>query len=407
MTGLSQSQARRIALAAQGLAKERPTGLVTARQVGRIFDRIQLVQIDSVNVLVRSHYLPLFSRLGNYDVGILHRMSSRPPRRLLEYWGHEASFISAPLHPLLAWRMRDWQDSAWGTVRRAWAEHGHLAEVILSELELYGPLTAGELQTRIRHDVPRAKDNWGWNWSAVKGVLEALFWSGRVSAASRTPQFERRYDLTERVLPPAVRQIPPLPREEAIRSLVELAARAHGIGTARCFADYFRLPQREAADAVAALSRAGILVAVEVSGWRRQAYRHVDSVLPRRARGRALLSPFDSLVFERGRLLALFNFHYRIGIYTPPAQRTHGYYVLPFLLGEELVARVDLKADRNAGRLLVRGSYAEAQAPPDTAAELAAELRLMANWLGLGDVVVESRGDLAAALRREVFRGSS
>lgn len=282
-----------------------------------------------------------------------------------------------------------------------------MADVILGELELYGPLTAGELQTRIRHDVPRAKDNWGWNWSAVKGVLEALFWSGRVSAASRTPQFERRYDLTERVLPPAVQQIPPLPRKEAIRSLVELAARAHGIGTARCFADYFRLPQREADGAVAELSRAGILEAVDVSGWRRQAYRHVASDLPRRARGRALLSPFDSLVFERGRLLALFNFHYRIGIYTPPAQRTYGYYVLPFLLGEELVARVDLKADRTAGRLLVRGSYAEAEAPPDTAVELAAELRLMAGWLGLGDIVVESRGGLAAALRREVVRGSS
>ncbi|MCU1518988.1 MAG: hypothetical protein JWQ75_3709 [Pseudarthrobacter sp.] len=399
---LSLRQARRIALAAQGLDKGRPTGPVTSRTVGRTFDRLRLVQIHSVNVVSRSHYLPFFSRLGNYDRSILRRMSEKHPRSMMEYWAHEASYIR-PEHflDLVQWQKRKWVGAA--------AMEPDLREAtagkILAALAGGRAMTAAELTVEIGHVEDRRDENWGWNWNAVKRVLEHLFEAGIISAASRTEQFERRYALTARVLPPGVGGEGTSDPVEAMRRLIDAAAQAHGIGTLRCFADYFRTPIKAAAEAVDHLVGTGRLEPVTVAGWNRKVYRHAEARMPRRAVGRALLSPFDSLVFERRRLEELFGFHYRIEIYTPEPQRRFGYYVLPFLLGDTLVARVDLKADRAAGNLLVRSAYGEPDAPPGTAVELAEELDLMAGWLGLGDVIVSPVGDLAEALAVAV-RGS-
>ncbi|WP_026265658.1 MULTISPECIES: winged helix-turn-helix domain-containing protein [unclassified Arthrobacter] len=398
---LSLHQARRIALAAQGLHKVRPTGPVTARAVGRTFARLQLVQIDSVNVLVRSHFLPFYSRLGNYDRDILQRMSASHPRRMLEYWAHEASYIR-PEHyqDLLLWQKRSWV----GASRLDPGLRNDVADRILAVLARSRPMTASELTARIGHVEEKQTVDWGWNWNAVKRVLEHLFEEGLVSAASRTGQFERRYTLTAKVLPRPAEAEGEVDPTAALRRLTEAAARAHGIGSIRCFADYFRTPVKATALAVAHLVEQGRLEPVNVPGWGRDVFRHVEAVLPRRATGRALLSPFDSMVFERRRLLELFGFHYRIEIYTPEPKRRYGYYVLPFLLRDRMVARVDLKADRSGGRLLVRAAFAEPDAPADTAVELAAELRLMSQWLGLPDVEVGPAGDLAARLAHELAR---
>ncbi|WP_411373733.1 winged helix-turn-helix domain-containing protein [Arthrobacter sp. MPF02] len=394
---LSLDQARRIALAAQGLHKGRPAGPVTSRTVGRTFARIQLVQIDSVNVLSRSHFLPFFSRLGNYDRSILQRMAGTHPRRMVEYWAHEASYIR-PDHyqDLLLWQKRAWV----GAGRMDPGQRAAVAAKILETLARSRPLTASELTARIGHVEERQRDNWGWNWNAVKRVLEHLFEEGTVSAASRTEQFERKYTLTGRVLPNLDGHDGD--PEGALHRLTEAAAQAHGIGSVRCFADYFRTPAKATARSVEHLVRLGRLEPVKVAGWERDLYRHVDSVLPRSAVGRALLSPFDSLVFERRRLEELFGFHYRLEIYTPEHKRRYGYYVLPFLLRDRIVARVDLKADRAAGRLLARAAFGEPEAPSDTAVELASELLLMARWLGLQEVQVHPAGDLAPELARAV-----
>jgi uncharacterized protein len=400
---LSLDQARRIALAAQGLDKGRPTAPVTARAVGRTFARIQLVQIDSVNVVSRSHFLPFFSRLGNYDRAILPRMSAVHPRRMVEYWAHEASYIR-PEHyaDLLLWQKRSWV----GASRMDPGLRAEISERILDALARSRPLTAAELTARIGHVEEKQSANWGWNWNSVKRVLEHLFEEGLVSAASRTEQFERRYTLTARVLPDVpVRDISGADPAEAMQRLIDAAAQAHGIGTVRCFADYFRTPLKAAAAAVEDLVQRGRLEPVTVQGWNREVFRHVEARLPRRATGRALLSPFDSLVFERRRLEELFDFHYRIEIYTPVHKRRYGYYVLPFLLRDRIVARVDLKADRQSGKLLARSSFAEPDAPPDTAVELAAELRLMAGWLGLPAVEVFPVGNLAGSLAASLRAG--
>lgn len=392
---LNLAQARRIAIAAQGLAKERPTSLVTARQVGRTFERLQVVQIDSVNVLARSQYLPFFSRLGAYDVDIVHRLAGQGPRRMMEYWAHEASYIRPEHFPDL----RVLQQRRWvGASGMAPQVRGDLATRIMDLLESARPLTARQVTVRLDHTEVHERTDWGWNWNSVKQILEDLFEKGEVSSAGRTAQFERRYTPTRRILPGAVDAQHRPDHQDAVLRLTESAAAAHGIGTVRCFADYFRLRVRDVAAAVPELVRRQVLEPVTVNGWNRTVYRHVDAVLPRKTSGRALLSPFDSLVFERQRLQELFGFHYRIEIYTPAQKRRYGYYVLPFLLRDRMVGRVDLKADRAAGRLLVRGSYAEPDAPADTAVELCAELRAMAAWLFLEEVVVEPVGDLAPAL---------
>ena len=403
MPTLSLDQARRIALAAQGLDKGRPTGPVTSRTVGRTFARLQLVQIDSVNVLARSHFLPFFSRLGNYDRTILQRMSATHPRRMVEYWAHEASYIR-PEHfaDLRLWQKRTWV----GAHSMDPALRATISARILETLARARPLTAAQIADRIGHVEEKQNNNWGWNWSAVKRVLEHLFEEGLVSAASRTEQFERRYALTSKVLPELSVAEPgqddPVP---ALHRLIDAAAQAHGIGTLRCFADYFRTPVKAAAASVEHLVESGRLKPVTVAGWNREVFLHAEARLPRSATGRALLSPFDSLVFERRRLEELFGFHYRIEIYTPEHKRRYGYYVLPFLLRDRIVARVDLKADRAAGKLLARSAFAEPGAPPDTAVELAAELRLMGDWLGLTGVEVCPRGDLAGELALAVAAG--
>ena len=394
---LSSGSARRVALAAQGFGRERPFPRVTMRQVQATLDRIGLLQIDSVNVLARAHLLPLYSRLGPYDIGLLEKASSRRPRRLVEYWAHEASFVSPETHRLLRWRMERADQEAWRTVRAA-AEQPQLLEDVLAEVASSGPVTAGEVAAAVDPNHVPDKSHWGWNWPPVKSALEYLFWSGRITSAGRTGQFERRYDLPERVLPGHVHEAATPDPEEAIEGLLEISARAHGVGTARCLRDYFRLPAHESRQAIGRLVQKGRLIEAEVEGFSAPAWLHPEARRPRKVESRALLAPFDPLIFERRRLEELFGFHYRIEIYTPKEKRRHGDYVLPFLLNEEIAGRVDLKSDRAGSALLVQSAWVEEDAPADTAAELAGELRLMAGWLGLEEVKVQPKGDLAADL---------
>ncbi|WAP52737.1 winged helix DNA-binding domain-containing protein [Arthrobacter sp. ATA002] len=397
---LTARQARLAAIGAQGLAKRRPTN-VTAGSVRRVVEQLHLLQIDSVNVLSRSHYLPLFSRLGPYDTAIPDRLASRAPRRMVEYWAHEASYV----RPELFADLRTVQRRVWMTAHSIPADaRERLSERIVALLAVSGPLTARDVEARIGENSVRAAGNWGWNWNASKRVLEDLFAAGLLSSAGRTAQFERLYAPTAAVHPEGAAALEPADPEEAVLRLTELAARAHGVATVRCLADYFRLRRRETAAAADTLVRTGKLRRVRVAGWNAPAYLHSDAVIPRRSSARALLSPFDSLVFERNRLESLFGFHYRLEIYTPPAARRYGYYVLPFLLRDAFAARVDLKADRTNRVLLVQAAHREEDAPGDTAVELAAELRMMAAWLGLDDVMVKPSGDLAEALKLAVRR---
>jgi uncharacterized protein len=405
-TPLSAGAARRVVLAAQGFAQPRPVAPVTMRHVQRTIDRLGVVQIDSVNVLTRSQYLPFFSRLGPYDPALLDRARDHRPRRVVEYWAHAASLVPPSTIPLLRWRMARAREEAWGGMRRAEQENPGLAQLILGEVRERGPITAVALEQAIAHDAPRDRIEWGWNWSVVKRLLELLFWAGEVSSAGRNSQFARLYDLPERVLPPGVYNAPTPSDVEAHRGLVSLAARSLGVATAASLVDYYRLPVAEGRAAVRSLVQDGELVPVEIDGWRRPAYLHAEARRPRRVDARALVSPFDSLVWDRRRALDTFGLDYRIEIYVPAPQRRHGYYVLPFLLGDRFVARVDLKADRQAGGgagvLRVQSAHAEPDAPPHAAAELADELVTLAGWLRLGSVMVArdgmGAGDLAPAL---------
>jgi uncharacterized protein YcaQ len=390
---LSGRTARRIALAAQGFADARPAGAVDRRHLKRVVARTGLLQIDSVNVFERAHYLPLFSRLGAYDRTLLPR-AAYVHRDLFEYWGHEASLLPVGTHPLLRWRMERAAagEEGWGRTVRVLQEHPGFVEQLVQRIRDEGPCSAGDL-----HAGEKPAGPW-WDWSLTKVALEHLFWAGRVTTSTRRG-FERVYDLPERVLPAAVLSAPTPSREEAQRELVRIAARAHGVATERDLRDYFRLRVDEARAAVLSLVDAGELQPVEVEGWGRPAYLWPGARVPRRVRASALLSPFDPLVWERSRTSRLFGFDYRIEIYVPAAKRVHGYYVLPFLHDEAIRARVDLKSDRKAGVLRVLASWLEPGSDPhDTAVALAAELRRAAQWQGLDDVVVEQRGDLAAVL---------
>jgi uncharacterized protein YcaQ len=393
---LSLAEARRTALGAQGLAAPRPAGAPGARALRAMVQRLGAVQLDSVNVLVRAHYLPAFTRLGPYDTDALDRLAHYAPRRLFEYWGHEASLLPVELHPLLRWRMARAADDAWGGIRRVSHERPDLVARVLEHVRARGPVAAGELA---EEDRPKRTGPW-WDWSDVKRAIEFLFWSGQVTSARRRG-FERLYDVPERVIPRAILARPTPPVEEAQRELILVAARALGVATERDLRDYFRLPVADARARVAELAEAGELLPVTVEGWRERAYLHPGARVPRQARAAALVAPFDPLIWERPRVERLFGVRYRIEIYVPAPQRVHGYYVLPFLLGDGIAARVDLKADRQAGVLRVQAAHAEPGAagePDDTAEALLAELELMAGWLGLGGVAIERRGDLAERL---------
>ncbi len=408
---LSADAARRTALAAQGFTDPRPTGAVTRRHLGRVMGRVQLLQMDSVNVAVRAHYVPLFSRLGAYPRELLDEAAwpttaaGRRRRSLVEVWSHEACLVPVEDWPALGATgvitgHRGYPDLA--------ARRPSLLDDVLAAVAETGPIGAGALERLLgaapRHGAPprpRPPGATWWERSDVKRACEHLFATGELSVGGRR-HFERLYDLPENVLPPHVLRVPAPDPAEAARALVERAAAAHGVATEADLRDYWRMSPGRHRAAVDELVAEGVLVPVEVTGWSRPAYLHAGARTPRRVTGRALLCPFDPLVWRRDRAERIFGFRYRIEIYVPQAQRVHGYYVFPFLLDGHLVARVDLKADRSAGDgvLRVQGAFAEPGVDGGRVAdELAGELHLMAGWLGLRDVVVAGRGDLASALR--------
>jgi len=389
---LSLPAARRIALAAQGFTDPVPAAVPDRRHLRRVLRRLHLFQIDSVNVLARAHYLPLFSRLGPYPVAMLDRAAYGAPRELFEYWGHEAALLDTALYPLMRWRMA--REHAWPAVNRISRERPDLIGWVRNEVRDRGPVTAAEIED----DIPRRTGQWGWNWTDVKIALEWLFWRGEVLVADRSRAFARRYDLPERVLPAAALAAPVPEPGYARRELLRRAAAALGVATEADLRDYFRLPVAGVRATLAELVEAGDLIPVTVTGWDRGGYLYRDARVPRRITAATLLSPFDPVVWRRQRVERLFGVRYRIEIYTPAAQRVHGYYVLPFLLGDRIVARVDLKADHRDGALLVPAAWAEPGAPGHTAAELAAALVRLAGWLGLAGVRPPVAGDFAAPL---------
>lgn len=393
---LSPAQARRVLLAAQGFGRAPEPGAGRRRLVALV-RRLGLLQIDSVHAITRAHYLPAFSRLGGYDRAGLDSASAQPPRALFEYWAHEASLLPVATQPLLRWRMAErhqWSYVADGAAR----EHQLRGEVLAALAEL-GPVTATQLEQRLEYEQPDEPADWGWNWSLVKRVLEALFWSGEISTAGRDPGFRRRYALTEQVLPAAVLATATPERADAIRELVAIAARALGVATAPDLRDYFRLSAADTAVAIRDLVDAGALVPVTVPGWP-PTWLHRDARVPRRVEHAALLVPFDPLIFARERVQRVFGMRYRIEIYVPAPRREFGYYVLPYLRDEQLVGRVDLRADRRTGSLRVLGAWSEAG--HDARPGLAGRLRELAGWLALPQVVVEAPGTLAAGLRADL-----
>jgi uncharacterized protein len=396
---LSAAAARRVALAAQGFGRPRPTGRIDRRQGRAVVERLGCVQIDSVNVVVRSQELPLLARLGAHPRDLVPRLTAAGD--VFEYWGHEASHLPVDLHPLLRWRMDDARRGVgtWGRVARIVGDRPGLVDRVLAQV-VERPLTVGMLEGG------GERGEGMWAWSPGKVALEYLFWSGRITAR-RGPNFERWYDLVERALPPHVLDAPTPSPEAARAELLVRATAAHGVGTVADLADYYRLKVPESRRLLDALVTEGRLLPAEVEGWDRPAYLHPDARRPRRITGRALLSPFDSLVWARPRVERLWGFRYRIEIYVPAARRVHGYYVLPFLLDEDLVGRVDLKSDRQAGVLRVRAAFGEPGIDLGrVATELAAELAILSGFLGLTEgVVVEGRGDLAPSLTEAVAAG--
>lgn len=394
---LSIGEARRAALAAQQFLGRSGTPR-NARALADLVRQLGVVQIDSVNVLIRSHYLPIFSRRGAYPCALLEH-TAYDQRLLFEYWGHEASFLPVELYPLFRWRMDDARSGAgtWGRLRRYATSHKSLVAAAIEQIRERGALGASELT-----GAGKSKGSW-WGWSQGKEILEWLFWIGDVTTARRR-NFERLYDLTERVLPESVRALPVPSREQAQRELMLIGARAMGVATARDLRDYYRLPAKDAAARLNELVEQGQLLPVAVEGWKHQGYLHREAKIPRPAQAAevaALLSPFDSLIWERQRTERLFDFHFRLEIYTPIHKRLHGYYVLPLLLGDRIVGRVDLKSDRQSGRLQVKGGSVEPGVTARQVVEpLARLLSELTQWLGLEKFAVTSRrGELLKTLR--------
>jgi uncharacterized protein YcaQ len=386
--------ARRIALAAQGFGEPRPA-VAEKRHFNRVVNRLGLLQIDSVSAVVRAHYMPLYARLGPYPMVLLEQAAARRPRRLFEYWAHEASFLPVETWPLMQWRMRRAAEGhgIYKGIARFGREKSAFVEEIFEEVKRRGPIAASDIEGH------KGSGGW-WGWSEAKQAFEWLFWTGRITTASRRG-FERLYDLPERVLPAEIMARPIPSPADAQRELMRISAKALGVGTPACFRDYFRLSPEAAKAHIPELVESGDLLPTEVKGWPRQTFIHKDARAPRRIEARALLAPFDPLVFERTRTEQLFGFRYRIEIYTPADKRQHGYYVLPFLLNDAIVARLDVKADRPAGILRVHAAFAEPGAPNDTAVHLAEELRLMQQWLQLESIQITPAGDLGPALAKQ------
>jgi hypothetical protein len=411
---LSLLEARHLALAAQGF-KTRPEAPSVAH-LRKLAARLHAFQIDSVNVLVRAHYVPAFARLGPYRTELLDLLAYRK-RELFEYWGHEACLLPISLYPLVRYRMHKHAERTQEYMR---SKRGAYMAQVYEEVAERGPIGAGELSNRGK----RTEGWWGW-WRSGNGkaTLEHLYDAGLIAIAGRRG-FERLYDITERVIPQAARDAPAPPREEAMKQLICLGAKAYGVGTLGDLAGYFhtdgwrdRLPPgplwerprgsrgRRAKPIVkrlvSELVEEARLVPVRVEGWKEEAYLHPHARAARTIAARGLVTPFDSLVWERGRLERLFGMKYTIEMYTPPTKRVYGYYVCPFLLGDTLVGRCDLKADRARKVLMVQSAFLEPrQDARRVAAELAGELRQMQAWLELDRIEVGERGDLAAMLRR-------
>ncbi|MCU1401568.1 MAG: hypothetical protein JWN62_4677 [Acidimicrobiales bacterium] len=378
-----------MAIAAQGLADPRPTGKITQRHLRKVIEQIGLIQIDSVNVLVRSQELPLFARLGPHPRTLIDEAAAAGA--LFEYWVHEASHVPTDHYHLYRWKMD--REHRWGEVQRLKDRRPEFLDAVLARVDINGPSASGEFNARVG-----PKGTW-WDWDDAKIALEHLFWSGKLTARRRPNDFARLYELTERWIPQSALDHPVPTEHEARKELLVLAAKHHGVATLGDLADYHRQKPLDVRPLVQELVEDGRLLPVTVEGWGKPAFIHPEARRPRRVSARALLSPFDSLVFNRERTERVFGFHYRIEIYVPQPKRIYGYYVLPFLLGDELVGRFDLKSDRQSSTLLVQGAYAEPGVPDDVIVpELVEELRLMASWLGLEQIVVKPRGDLAPAL---------
>lgn len=394
---LSESEARRIALAAQGLAKARRDGSANWTRIESAIADMELLQIDSVNVLVRSHYLPVFSRVGHYAHATLdQRTFTKRKRAMFEYWAHEASLLPLALHPLMRWRMARAHggNGVYSYLARFARDNRAYVKSVLEHVKAQGATAVSDLAD------PGGRTGHWWGWKKGKIALEYLFDTGAVTAATRI-NFERIYDLTERVIPDAILNMPTPAETDAIRELIDLSSRAMGVASETDLRDYFRLPVDGFKKALPDLVEAGRLRPVTVEGWKPKAYLHAEAKLPRKTDASALLSPFDPLVWERSRAERLFQFHYRIEIYTPAEKRTFGYYVLPFLHEGKFAARVCLKSDRIAGVLRVNTAHKEGHADAgETAKALAAELTLMARWLGLERVEAGDRGDFAHTLKQ-------
>ncbi|WP_296183144.1 winged helix-turn-helix domain-containing protein [Pseudomonas sp. UBA1879] len=394
---LSIKQARRLALAAQGFTGRQPPATITARHVTRLIERLGVLQIDSVNALVRSHYLPLYSRLGNYPQKLLDQAawSQGRHRTLFEYWGHEASLLPIELYPLMRWRMR--RASLGEGIYQQMAKFGREQQAtiarVLQAVRDQGALGAGSLNTRQERAGP-----W-WDWSDEKHALEWLFAAGEVTVAGRRG-FERLYDLPERVLPSSIINHPEVSEADAQRGLLVHAVKALGVGTEKDIRDYFRQDPAPAKAGLAELVEEGAIEVVQVKGWKQPAYVLPEFTVPKKVTASALLSPFDSLIWERARTERLFDFHYRLEIYTPAHERVYGYYVLPFLHNERIAARIDLRAERAAGRLAVHAVHEEEPGLDEEGMfALAANLRRLADWLGLPEVLINCQRASAARLR--------
>lgn len=384
-------RARRIALGAQGLGEAKPAGKIDTRHIRKVIDRVGLLQLDSVNVCVRSHYMPLFSRLGPYRQALIDEYAY-DRGNLYEYWGHEASLLTHDTWPLLQWRME--AARPWKAVREFLADNPHYLEYIYDQVAENGPISVSDLNEQGDRTGP-----W-WGYSNGKIALEWLFHKGRISCGHRH-NFKRFYDIPERVLPAEVLAADPVAKPDAQKELLRRSVRHHGIGTATDIADYYRIKMPDARPLLKELAAMGEIEEVEVKGWKQPAYVDPAAKTPRRIEGASLLTPFDPVVWFRDRGERLFDFHYRIEIYVPEPKRIYGYYVMPFLLDGEIVGRVDLKADRQNSTLLAKGSFAEDGVDKDrVAGALAGELRSMAQWQGLGEVEVSNNGNLAAAVRK-------